>query len=154
MVIVVTWKGNQMAPRRTLDPETAQRMKADMFEGMKNDELQSKYGMGYQSLVNVKSGRQYGDIPWPDGTYGQMPHMRAAAIRQDRKFNTKMSHNAAHGGYIPPEEDDMWSLHLKRKGIPLDTPSPLNNGNTLLYDLRYGWPHLIPAVQRWTGIIY
>jgi hypothetical protein len=139
-----------MARQSVLDPVTAQKLKADMFNGMPHAEIQTKYGVTYQMSSNIKNGRAYPEVPWPDGSTGPMAHMRSAALRQERKYTTNVNNNRAHGGghYMAPEEDDMWSLHLKRKGIPLDTPSPLNNGNTLLYDLRYGWPHLIPAVQR------
>jgi hypothetical protein len=101
---------------RALTPETAMQLKSDMYEGMKNVELIGKYSLGYQTLVNIKSGRQYGDIPWPDGQTGAMARMQNERNRNTRKFETRMNGGASRPEFSPQqsrEEDEHLTKSLQ-----------------------------------------
>jgi hypothetical protein len=87
-------------------PEMALEIKAQMFNGVGLKELATNYNTSYQTMVNIKSGMQYRDIPWPDGTLGGMPMMQVNKLRDQRKFQTKVNNNAAHGGGAPQSEDN------------------------------------------------
>lgn len=82
-----------MANTPALTVEEAMALKADMFDGMKNNDLQDKYGVSYQIVVGIKAGRAYRDIPWPGGSLGRMPETQAHKLREQRKYNTKMNNS-------------------------------------------------------------
>jgi hypothetical protein len=85
-----------MSRARALTPEVAQQLKEEMFGGAPHEELMRKYPVGYQTLINIKGGKQYGDIPWPDGSMGPMAQMQSMKLREQKKFNTRVQNNAAH----------------------------------------------------------
>lgn len=95
----------------TLDAETALRVKEDIWNGMKHPDIQAKYGISYQMSVNIKAGRAYSYIPWPDGSNGHLGEIKKKELTSARRFG-----HMANKTYQETEVDNSTIGRLKRFG--------------------------------------
>lgn len=105
-----------MGRQPSLDPVEASTLKNEMFNGAEYAELMDKYGLGYQTVVNIKAGKQYRDIPWPDGSIGAMPKIQSRALKQARAFDTKMNKAMdARAGGAPSSQHNFTPEQLRHQ---------------------------------------
>lgn len=76
-----------------LEVTEAQLLKAEMFDGVSLEVLHQKYGLSFSTLNNIKAGKQYDYVPWPDGTTGKMQKMQRNKLREERKYNSRVNNN-------------------------------------------------------------
>lgn len=60
--------------------ETVHQIKCRIWDGADHKTVQEEFGVAYQMSVNIKGGRQYPYVPWPDGSTGELPKMRVEQL--------------------------------------------------------------------------
>lgn len=72
-----------------LGPDTAYQIKARIWDDATHAEIQEEFRVSYQTSVNIKGGRQYSHIPWPDGSVGAFPKARTDQIADNKRYATR-----------------------------------------------------------------
>lgn len=100
-----------MGRRPLLEPEVALKLKEDIWNGMDHKGIMEKYKIAYQLSADIKGGRKYEYIPWPDGSTGSMGPIRHRQIADARRYG-----HAANRRYQDIDEDNSTIGRLKRLG--------------------------------------
>lgn len=84
--------------------ETIHQIKARIWDDADHKTIQSEFGVSYQMSVNIKAGRQYEYVPWPDGSTGGLPRTRVEQIAESKRYATRMGNSpgAAPTIKLPP----------------------------------------------------
>lgn len=73
--------------------ETIHQIKARIWDDADHAAIREEFGISYQMSVNIKSGRQYDYVPWPDGSIGGLPSTRVEQIAENKRYATRMGKN-------------------------------------------------------------
>lgn len=108
-----------MARQPALDPETAYEMKSDMFNGMSYADIMQKFGISYQTCINIKGGKGYTHIPWPDGTTGPMASMQAKILTSARRAATSTNRtlSSQFGDDDPDPDQELLDQGVSRRTL-------------------------------------
>lgn len=69
-----------MAGVHFISIEQAEDIKARLWDGNKTVTIAVEYGFSQATISNIKTGKQYADAKWPDGTMGGMPSYRRVQL--------------------------------------------------------------------------
>lgn len=70
--------------RRSLTTEQAALVKQHLWEGRTLRDVARHFSVSYSTVSFIKMGFTYRQVPWPDGSFGEMPLAHAERILSDR----------------------------------------------------------------------
>lgn len=87
-------------------------IKEAIFNGLSNVEISKLFGTSSQTITNVKSGRVWAGVPWPDGSTGPLSEERKAAsasrsrgpVDQNTLMVAKLDEAAKQSGFRNAED--------------------------------------------------
>ncbi len=62
-----------MRPRPPIDKQKARLIKQLLWQGKSQPRIQAVTGVSQSTISRIKSGNAHEDVPWPDGSLGEMP---------------------------------------------------------------------------------
>lgn len=85
-------------PRGLVDQATAAKIKVDLWAGhMTQSNIALRYNVSQPTISRIFRGRDWRDLPWPDGSLGHIPKDRRALIHASRHRNTRYQHDSRSG---------------------------------------------------------
>lgn len=77
-------------PKGLLLEEDAKKIKILLWEGhLTQKAIAELYGMAQPTISRIMTGRDWGNLPWPDGTTGAFPLERKRVVHRSRHRNTR-----------------------------------------------------------------
>lgn len=76
-------------PFKISDVELVIAVKKDIWDGLTTYAVAAKHGLSQPSVWQVKSGYSYPEVPWPDGSTGELAPARVVEIKRIRKDKRK-----------------------------------------------------------------
>jgi hypothetical protein len=81
-------------PRGLVDQEMAAQIKIDLWAGhMTQSEIAAKYSVSQPTISRIFRGRDWQELPWPDGSLGHIPRERRATIHASRHRKTRYQYD-------------------------------------------------------------
>lgn len=100
-------------PRGLISEEIASAIKVDLWAGhMTQEAVAEKYNVSQPTISRIFRGRDWPQLPWPDGSLGHIPTERRAIIHASRHRKTRYQHDprAGHSELAPKEVSDINSV--------------------------------------------
>jgi len=91
--------------QRIITEEDARAIKARLWAGERQGDINKDYAVHESTINRIATGKTFYDVPWPDGTVGEMPRERAVQIHRERyagiRVNAVKTQLAKLGGPSP-----------------------------------------------------
>lgn len=81
--------------------DVVHQIKARIWDDADHKTIQEEFNVPYQMSVNIKAGRQYDYIPWPDGSIGGLPKTRVDQITANKRYATRMGKSPGAAPTVP-----------------------------------------------------
>lgn len=97
-------------PRKpSISDGDARTIKARLWEGEATVDIAMNLGYSQPTVSNIKTGKQYFDTPWPDGSCGGMPEYRRLQLMKGKQRDTITAKRlGGNNQYIDPEVTAQW----------------------------------------------
>ena len=85
-------------PRGLVDETMATAIKVDLWAGhMTQEIIANKYNVSQPTISRIFRGRDWRQLPWPDGSLGHIPIERRNLIHASRHRHTRYQHDTRAG---------------------------------------------------------
>ena len=81
-------------PMRRIDDDTVREVKRLLFSGHTYGYIQGETGVSIGAIYNIAKGRTYQEMPWPDGSVGELPRRVLDEVEKAKRRGAKRLRNS------------------------------------------------------------